>query len=55
MDVICMAYLFQLGFIKQRVGEVDRGFKESTVRILSLAVLKIVQFWKLQLQDLVAN
>ena len=44
MDIICMDSLFQHGFIKQRVGEVDRGFKESTVRILSLAVLKLCNF-----------
>lgn len=47
-----MDYLFQLGFIKQRVGEVDRGFKREYREDTSACGTKIVQFWKVQLQDL---
>ena len=50
MDVICMDYLFQFGFTKQRVGEVDRGFKREYREDTSACGAKIVQFWKLQLQ-----
>ena len=55
MDVICMDYLFQLDFIKQRVGEVNRGFKREYREDTSACGAKIVQFWKVQLQDLAAK
>ena len=50
MDVICMDYLFEFGFTKQRVGEVDRGFKREYLEDASAYGAKTVQFWKLQLQ-----
>lgn len=55
MDVICMDYLFQLGFIKKTVGEVDRGFKREYRKDTIAFGAKIVQFWKLQLHDLAAK
>ena len=55
MDVKWMDYLFQLGFIKQRVGKVDSGFKGEYREDTIACGAKIVQFWKLQLQDLAAK
>ena len=55
MDVICMDYLFQFGFTKQRVGEVDNGFKREYREDTIACGAKIVQFWKLQLEDLAAK
>ena len=45
-----MDYFFQLGFIKQRVGKVDSGFKREYRDDTIACGAKIVQFWKLQLQ-----
>ena len=55
MDVIWMDYLFQLGFIKQRAGKVDSGFKREYREDTIACGSKIEQFWKLQLQDLAAK
>jgi len=55
MDVICMDYLFELGFRKQRVEEVDRCFKREYRKDTSACGAKIMQIWKLQLQDLAAK
>ena len=50
-----MDYFFQLGFIKQRVGKVDSGFKREYRDDTSACGAKTVQFWTLQLQDLAAK
>ena len=40
---------------KQRVGKVDSGFKRKYREDTIACGAKIVQFWKLQLQDLAAK
>lgn len=44
MDVIWMDYLFQLASIKQRVGQVDSGFKREYREDTIACGAKIVQF-----------